>query len=224
MKDVLLGILKFVPSYLGVLLSVVRNPAHELLASDGRVLPDVKNALAFLAMSVAIGEILQAPTLDKDGFLPVLAAQLFQTLVFLVLFSVALTVVWSAVGGKGSLEGHLVTYSYFTGAVLVLGRLIYLVSVGMMRTWAGDHYKKILAGDSGPFKTATGTEMLVTSLSVVVFLAGLLALTVWCVRFWTLFRILNRSNRARSAVAFVLCFFIGIPVIFVARMISNAVF
>ena len=118
------------------------------------------------------------------------------------MFAVALRVAWAVVGGKSTVRGFFVTYSYFTGATSVVFFLFLLVALGVVRVFEPEMYAAargmaelgIVEQVRKLNELGYGRRPAATTVSLIL-LAGLVTTGTWGLIGWGAYRKLNGLGR-----------------------------
>lgn len=216
MKDLLERVLKQLPSYLPDLFALLARPKASMLRWVEEATGDLTRPLVFVAMTVAIGFLIQIPQLGKEhDFMSLTAGITGFKLVSMVVIAAIIHGLFVAAGGRAGYPQTLSIYFYLACPLYLAMVLIDTASLGAVRALDPElaallrrrpdvllvetqRARDFAAAQPG---AALGYQ-LITSLALVVTIG-------WFVACWGAFRQVHGVSRLRSAivgsVAVVLC-------------------
>lgn len=132
----------YVPRYVADFGSVLIRPKRFIALRNVRGEERWDEALLFLACSIAVTSLATIPRRPADAHVALhLADEAPDALVEVALFALILWAAWTVVGGRSTVRGFLVTHAYFTGVILVLFALLFLLSDGIVMVLEPEMYE-----------------------------------------------------------------------------------
>lgn len=208
MKELLERVLKQLPGYLPDLASLVTGPKRAILRWIGKGTGDLKRPLTFVAVSVAIGFLLQLPQLGKEhDFTTLVASMAVFKVLALVLFAAIIHLVFLAAGGRARFAATFSTYLYIVSPLYIALVILETATLGVLRAYdpvVGAAVRldpNHLFGDSERWRTfATAAPRLALAYSLLTF-AMVIVLLGWFVACWGALRHVHAVARWRSVLA-----------------------
>jgi Yip1 domain len=200
--------LKQLPSYLPDLASHVTGPKTAILGWVEEAKGNLTRPLIFVAVSVAIGFLLQLPQLGKENDFATLVASMsvFKVLA-LVLFAAIIHLVFLAVGGRASFAATFSAYLYIVSPLYIVLVILETALLGVLRAYdpaAGAAARldpNHLFADLERWQTfATAAPSLALAYNVLNY-ALIIVFFGWPVACWGALRQLHAVGRWRSALA-----------------------
>jgi hypothetical protein len=135
-NELLERVLKQLPSYLPDLASLVTGPKTAILGWVEEAKGNLTRPLIFVAVSVAIGFLLQLPQLGKENDFATLVASMsvFKVLA-LVLFAAIIHLVFLAVGGRASFAATFSAYLYIVSPLYIVLVILETALLGVLRAY-----------------------------------------------------------------------------------------
>ena len=222
MKDILKIIVKYIPTYSNDFLSLAGSPKQFISSRNTENIENnLANALAFLGITLCLIWLLQAPLIEKDEFFARFASALVLLLLNVVLFSAAVRLSWSIVGGKASLKAFIITYAYFTSGLIFIITIFFMISSGITKVLSPDLFEILLTQNP---QTILDADLFADTGFVVGFcflVAGLIIGNIWGLIGWGAFRQLNGLSKKHSLGALFLVSFFSLPVTGLTYFISQ---
>lgn len=208
MKDLLERVLKQLPTYLPDLVSLVTGPKTAILRWIGKTKGDLTRPLIFVAVSVAIGFLLQLPQLGKEhDFTTLVASMAVFKVLALVLFAGIIHLLFLAVGGRTSFAATFSAYLYIVSPLYLVLVILETATLGVLRAYdpavsaAARLDPGQLFSDPERMRTfATAAPGLALAYSVLNYAAIIVALG-WFIACWGALRHLHAVARWRSTLA-----------------------
>jgi len=206
-KDLLERVLKQLPGYLPDLASLVTGPKTAILRWIGDATGDLTRPLIFVAISVAIGFLLQLPQLGKEADFATLVASMavFKVLVFM-LFAAIIHLLFRVAGGRASFAATFSAYLYIVSPLYLVLVILETATLGVLRAYdpvlgvAARLDPNYLFADAVRMRTfettAPGLALAYYLLNFAVLFVGL----GWFITCWGAFRQLHAVARWRSAL------------------------
>ena len=207
MKELLEPVLKQLPSYVPDLARLVTRPK----TSIARWIAEEQAALArpviFVALSVAIGFLLQLPRVDKDQSLTTMVAAMAGfKIVALIVFAAVVHGLFRLSGGQAKFVATLSAYLYSVSPLYIVLVLFDLASLGTLRGHADPAFAAALRTD--PFmnehpalwKAFEAARPDLARTYVAIGVARLGVILAWFVACWGAFRALHGVSRWRSSL------------------------
>jgi Yip1 domain len=220
MKEILEQIATRIPRYFTDLLAVSIAPKRFIAERESEGQDALNDAFVFLGITLLIGYVVQIPIMPKQenvllafaSYVAIFGLGLFITLI-------ALLVSWRLVGGRATLAQLFVCTAYLVGPMIIIVLVFTLCGDSMFRLSDPQGYRSfklhpstaVADGDVDPGSFAV---------MVMFFLAGFLAASVWFFVAWGAYREMNGVSRTRSALAFVICNVLFIPLTAVSALLS----
>lgn len=136
MNDLLERVLKQLPSYLPDLASLVTGPKTAIVRWVGEAAGDLQRPLMFVAVSVAIGFLLQLPQLGKEAdFATLVASMAVFKVLALVLFAAIIHLLFRVVGGQASFAATFSAYLYIVSPLYLVLVILETATIGVLRAY-----------------------------------------------------------------------------------------
>ncbi|HKA42795.1 MAG TPA: toll/interleukin-1 receptor domain-containing protein [Burkholderiales bacterium] len=213
------GVLGRLSSYLPDLISLVTGPKSAIVRWTGSQKSDLRRALLFVTVSVAIGFLLQLPRLGKEhDFATLVASMTVFKVLALVSFAGIIHLLFRMVGGRARFAETFAAYLYIVSPLYLVLVIMEIAALGVLSA-----YDPALgtAAQLNPGQVITDAERMRTFAAAAPGLAtayalltyGVIAVILgWFVACWGALRDLHAVARWRSALA-------GI-----ATLVSGAIF
>lgn len=208
MKDLAERVLTRLPAYLPDLAAMVSHPKRTIVAKSGGAGDDLHNALVFVAITVGLGFLLQAPTLPADvDFIETAAAMAAFKVVAILLFSAVIHGLFRLLRGRGSYLRTLTAYLYMISPLYLALVVLSLIGQGLLRAYDPGLGLEVRRN---PLYFIENPETFTAFQDQAPLLAGAvtalntvqnLATLVWFVTCLGAFRAVHEVTRRRSAVA-----------------------
>lgn len=230
MKELLEPVLKQLPGYVPDLGKLVTRPKTSIARWVGEEQGALGKPLVFVAVSVAIGFLLQLPRVDKEQSLTtMIAAMAGFKVVALIVFAAVIQGLFRALGGNAKFAATLSAYLYAVSPLYVLLVLLDLATQGVLRDYS-TAFAASAAAD--PFLSANGAawrdfEKARPDLALtygVLTLSKVAVLLGWATACWGAFRELHGVSRWRSSVAGIAAFFAYYLLQFALQLILRGMF
>jgi len=207
-KELLEGVLKQLPGYLPDLASLVTGPKTAILRWIGETTGDLTRPLTFVAVSVAIGFLLQLPQLGKeDDFITLVASMAVFKVLALMLFAAIIHLAFLAAGGRTSFVATFSVYLYIVSPLYIVLVILETVTLGVLRAYdpavgaAARLDPNHLLADPERWRTfATAAPGLALAYGLLNF-AIIIVVLGWFVACWGTLRHVHAVARWRSALA-----------------------
>jgi Yip1-like protein len=207
-KDLRGSVRKDLSNYLPDLVSLVSQPKTAILRWIGETKGDLRRPLIFVAVSVAIGFLLQLPQLGKeDGFATLVASMVVIKVLALVLFAGIIHLVFLAVGGRALFAATFSAYLYLVSPLYIALVILETAKLGMLRGYdpAAVAAERLIPGylfaDPEQMRTFTTAAPWLALAYNLLGLALILLLFGWFIACWGALRHLHGVTRCRSTLA-----------------------
>lgn len=139
MKELAERVFTRLPTYLPDLAALVARPKRTIIAKTSGAEDDLQNALFFVAITVGLGFLLQAPTLapETDFILTATGMAAFKV-VAILLFSAVIHGIFRLVGGHGQFLSTLTAYIYAVCPLYLALVVLSLIAQGLVRAYDPD--------------------------------------------------------------------------------------
>lgn len=231
MKDLAERVLARLPAYLPDLAAMVAHPKRTIIARSSGADDDLRNALIFVALTVGLGFLLQAPTLPAEiDFIETAAAMAAYKVVAILLFSAVIHGLFRLVRGKAGFLRTLTAYIYMVSPLYLALVVLTLVSQGLLRAYDPElglalrRNPLYFAENPEVFTTFQDQEPLLAGAVTVVNTAGNFATLVWFIVCLGAFRAIHDVTRRRSALAGVLIVIAWWPYAFAILFLAIGMF
>jgi hypothetical protein len=218
---------RLIPIYLSNLFRLIAGPKRfiaECLASNKS---PVQDALAFCAISVLIGWLLELQWMQFASMLDLARDGAF-FLIWTIVFGGALYLAWRLVGGKCEIHKFLTISVYYAGVLKLMMSILFLAILGTMRAADPLLYTNLVtAVSNGTFVLflQNHQEQLLSSpgyqWSVWIQLPGFATILIWLITGWGAYRQLYGVSRIRSIAAGLLLLLLCIPATALTFVIAN---
>lgn len=139
MKSLAERVFTQLPHYVPDLAAVIGSPKRAIIARSSGAPDDLQRAIVFVAITVGIGFLLQAPTLPPEtDFITAAAAMAAFKVIAILLFSWVVWGVFRLLGGKGGYLGTLTAYLYMVSPLYLAGVVLILIAQGFVRAYDHD--------------------------------------------------------------------------------------
>lgn len=210
MKEILEKIFAQLPSYIPDLAALIARPKRTIALRNTGAPDDLKRAIAFVAITVGIGFLLQAPSLPaKWDFVTTASAMAVLKLLALTGFSAAIWGTFRALRGQGTYLRTLIAYLYLAAPLYLLGTVARLVFVGLVTSYDPDvglglrldpsyfdDHPEQLSAFASARPTLAYTYTAVGAALIIIIL-------LWAFACQGAFRAVHGISRLRSGIAFV---------------------
>lgn len=207
MKELLEPVLKQLPGYVPDLGKLVTRPKTSIVRWVEEEQGTLTKPVIFVAISVAIGFLLQLPRVEKDQSLTTLVSSMAGfKIVALIVFAAVIHGLFKLVGGAAKFVATFSAYLYIVSPLYMALVLFDLATQGVVRGYNNPEFAAMLSADpfmnTNPalwkaFETARPDLALTYSLLM---LAKLVLVLSWDVACWGAFRQLHGVNRLRSGL------------------------
>ncbi len=222
--------LRSLPIYLPTFGGLLTRPKRFMASKNTKSEDTLRESLMFLVNSVILATLMTAPLLHPGVSIWMHVSQrLVATLLGVAMYAVALRIAWAIVGGRATVRSFFVTYAYFTGVLSVVFTFFQMLGEGIFRVLEPRLYVAIILWQRQneqlfvpPGQVPGLEDSFVRVVAFLIFLAGVLASTVWGIACWGAYRELNGLSRRRSFVAFVIMGVLGLGVALVVFFVSIA--
>lgn len=217
------ALLKAIPDYGDQLLTLISGPKRFFAERDLDAKECLVQALIFLFISVVLGYVLTVPFLvGVDAYWVAAATMVVIHTFAVVVFGGLAFLCCRAMGGRGSLHGHVTIFAYFAGVSGLVFALFSLAATGLVKAGLPNHialyqeYMEFLlkndfaALEQDCFKVIDESNTL--RASMLILLTGLLAIAGWLIVAWRAIGDWNRLTGRRMAAALVLFLVTGFAV------------
>lgn len=207
MKDLLEPVLKLLPSYLPDLISLVSRPKTMIRRWTEDARGDLTPPLTFVAVSVALGFLLQLPQLGKEADVATLAAGMavFKVLA-LVLFAAIIHVMFKMVGGRANFAVTFSAYLYVVSPLYLMLLITEIAALGILRAYnpavsAAERLEpgQLMESAERMRAFAAATPALARAYSLLIPARALVGFG-WLIACWGAFRQLHAVTRWRSTL------------------------
>ena len=208
MKDLLEPVLKQLPSYLPNLASLVTGPKTAIRLWIEEAAGDLTRPLTFVAVSVALGFLLQLPQLGKEAdFATLIAGMAVFKILALLLFAAIIHLLFRLASGRASFAATFSAYLYIVSPlylVLVIGEI---ATLGVLRAYdpAVGTAERLdpaqLFADSERMRTFAAAAPGLALAYGLLILARVTVVFGWFIACWGALRHLHAVARWRSALA-----------------------
>jgi hypothetical protein len=207
-KELLEPVLKQLPSYLPDLVSLVTGPKTAIQRWIGKTKGDLARPLVFVAVSVAIGFLLQLPQLGGErDFTTLVASMAVFKVLALLLFAAIIHLLFLAAGGRARFAATFSAYLYFVSPLYLVLVILDTAALGVLRAYdpAAGAAARLEPGqlfaDSERMRTfATAAPGLALAYGLLNYTA-IIAVLGWFIACWGALRHLHAVARWRSALA-----------------------
>ena len=208
MKDLLERVLKQLPGYLPDLASLVTGPKTAIVRWIGEATGDLTRPLIFVAVSVAIGFLLQLPQLGKEAdFATLVASMAMFKVLALMLFAAIIHLLFRVVGGHASFAATFSAYLYIVSPLYLVLVILQTGTLGVLHTYdpvvgaAARLDPNYLFADVERMRTfATAAPGLALAYNLLI-CAQIIVVLGWFIACWGALRKLHAVARWRSALA-----------------------
>jgi hypothetical protein len=216
------------PGYLSDLLSLIQQPKRFVASRVSKDPVLIRDALAFLTISFALGWIVKMSFLRSAPWLEVLPDAAF-VLMEVLAYGAAVCLAWRVVQGRAELQKIFVIHFYYSGVFLLLMAVWFMLLTGIMRSadpvFYAAYMEAIHSGTLLSFvqerevQATQSPAAIPTALGVI---AGASAAMAWVFAGWGAYRELNRLSKLRSAIAATVFVVLWFPISAVTFFIANA--
>ena len=213
MKDLLERVLKQLPGYLPDLVSLVTGPKTAILRWIEETKGDLARPLIFVAVSVAIGFLLQLPQLGKEhDFAALVASMAVFKILALLLFAAIIHLLFRVVGGRASFATTFSAYLYIVSPLYLVGVILETAGLGVLRAYdpevstAERLDPAQLFVDSERMRTFAAAAPGLALAYGLLILARVIVVFGWFIACWGALRHLHAVARWRSALAGIAAF------------------
>jgi hypothetical protein len=202
MKDLIEKILAYLPQYLTDFGSLFSGPKRFMAQKNTRAEDTFGQSLIFLGVSLVLVVVMTAPLLPAGRDLwTYLGANAVRFLLSVSLAAINLRLAWRIVGGKATVRSFFVTYAYFFSVGVIVFTIFQLLGEGVFKVFEPDLYAQVIEAKlkKQPMPDLSGSSVPLVTLCV--FVAGFVFLSVWSFVAWGAYRELNGLSKGRSFVA-----------------------
>jgi hypothetical protein len=210
MKELLERIFKYLPSYVPELTRLIGRPKTTIAQFTAGAADDLTHALVFVGITVAIGFVLQAPTLAKDhDFLTSAGGMAAFKIVAILGFSAVIFGAMRLLGGRGDYLRTLAVYVYAICPLYLAGIVFHLIGQGIVRSHSEQlatrlaHQPDLLLGTLA-FDAFLDEAPVLAAAYLLVSLAQMVMVLAWGIVCWGSLRHVHQLSQMRSTMAGVL--------------------
>ncbi|MCY4557855.1 MAG: hypothetical protein OXF79_16050 [Chloroflexi bacterium] len=205
MDGLALVVLKYVPRYVSDFGRLLIEPKRFLSQECAKPNNSFQYALAFFALSTTVQVILllaSASRVDAVGMVtPYTLRFAIASFVALILFALNVHWAWRLVGGTAKIRDTFVVGSYLCGAVNVIATFVLLLGMGVAIAFDSPSYECVRSNsENSSVCSKADVRAILAVLSI--YIVGALAILVWFLSLWGIYRILNNSTKLRSFFAY----------------------
>jgi Yip1 domain len=207
-KDLLERVFKQLPGYLPDLCSLVTRPKTAILRWIGGAAGDLTRPFMFVAVSVAIGFLLQLPQLGKEhDFATLVTSMAMFKLLALGLFAAIIHVLFLAVGGRASFTETFSAYLYVVSPLYLVLVILETATFGVLHAYdpvvsaAARLDPTYLSADAERMRTFMITAPRLALAYGLLNYTKITLILAWFIACWGAFRRLHVVVRWRSALA-----------------------
>ena len=206
MKELFDRVLRAIPAYLSHVLELLSGPKtfidRKNLAApkSGGCRQSATEAYTFLGITLIL--VLTAESLflpDQKDYLLTFASHSVQAVFFLVVMVAVLFAIWRIVGGKLSFKTFFIVTCYLSGISTLIFALFALLAGGVLKQMDPEIASRVLSGTVVAGPPDAGILAYAALIGI-----GFIAVYVWIIVGWGVYRKLNNVSRARSAIALAL--------------------
>ena len=214
MKDIIEKILAYLPQYFAELGQVCATPKRFIAERDVNADETFAASLLFLAISLVLQTLIWAPlNLFHRDLWSELGSVAVLNMMDVTLGALAIYTAWWIVGGRARAKGFFTAFSYFSGAVIVIGAGFGLLELSIIKVLEPKRFERVFArrGGSEQIKMIFDPEYAArivgepsASWYVVMGIdwATTLLFLLWVIVAWGAFRKLSGLSKIRSFFAF----------------------
>jgi hypothetical protein len=205
MKDLIEKILAYLPKYFIEFSILFSGPKKFISEKNTNSDLSFTNALLFLSISIVITVIMTFPLLPEGKDIwEYLGSRSIGVILSVTLFSLALRLSWRIVGGKASIKSFFVTYSYFSGVILVLVTFFILLGEGVFKVLEPDLYENVRAAQLQKTDLPDFGDSKIPIITFGILVLGFISVSIWGMIGWGAYRSLNQLSKWRSFCALLL--------------------
>jgi hypothetical protein len=214
MKDIIEKILAYLPQYFVELGAVCTTPKRFIAERDVNSDETFAAALLFLAISLVLQTLILAPlNLSGRDLWTELGSVAVVTMMDVTLGALAIYIGWWIVGGRARAKGFFTSFSYFSGAVMVVGAGLILLEWSIVKLFDPERFEKVFVRrhgseqikmmfDSEYAARIIGEPSVTWYVAVGLHWAFILLFLGWIIVAWGAFRKLSGLSKIRSFFAF----------------------
>ena len=218
MKELLERVLKELPTYLPDLVGLVSRPKRTIARLIDAAAGDLTRPLVFVAVSVAIGFLLQLPQLGKEqDFATLVASMAVFKVLALIGFAAIIHGCFLAVRGTASFNATFSVYLYLVSPLYIVLVVLEIASLGVLREYdpalaAAARINPSHVFDRPDEFAAFAKAMPGHATAYLVLAVARIALFVgWGIACWGAFRRVHAVPRWRSVIAWLAAFVAFVP-------------
>ncbi len=231
MKDLAERVLTRLPAYLPDLAAMVAHPKRTIIARSSGADDDLRNALIFVALTVGLGFLLQAPTLPAEiDFIETAAAMAAFKVVAILLFSAIVHGLFRLLRGGATYLRTLTAYIYMVSPLYLALVVLSLIGQGLLRAYDPElglearRNPLYFVENPEAFTAFQDQEPLLAGAVTAVNTVGNLATLVWFIVCLGAFRAIHDVSRRRSALAGFLIILAWWPYAFIILFLAIGMF
>lgn len=230
MKDLLERIFRYLPHYVPELASLIGRPKRTIIARNTGAPDDLTQALLFVGVSVAIGFVLQAPTLGQEhDFITVAGGMAAFKIVAIMIFSGIIWGILRLFGGTADYVRTLIAYLYAVSPAYLALIVLNLMSRGIIRAYDGALADQMRANPSilaepGLMDSFSAQAPHLAWPYAAVQLLIWATMLVWPLICWGAFRHAHEISRLRSGLAYVAVIAMWMPYAFLLWALAFGIY
>ena len=221
--EAFIRLLHYLPRYFVEFGSVFIGPKRYIGQKNLQTDKSFTDALLFLAVSLTLTIVMTAPLQPpEENLWMLIGSQAVVTLLGVSLFSIALRFAWRIVGGRATIKNFFITYSYYSGVMIVIITLFFLLSEGILKVFDPELYNKIIEAKLNNSQMPEVIDSNILDISFAVLIVGFVFVSVWGFIGWGAYRQINHLSKKHSFAAFLIMGLFGWPIALVVLLISAA--
>jgi hypothetical protein len=221
-KDLIERVLSYIPTYLQTFASVLTRPKTFAATQRGDEANRFRDGLVFLGISIVVQILLAWNRLpaEREAY-EAAGTQALIVAVSMALGMAQLLVAWRLVGGRAPAINFAIIYCYFVGVWNVTLSVLLVLGLGAFKFLDQPIYDAYIASLHAHAPEPPGLEASAGFRSLVlVFVAGVLLVSVWMFLAWGAWRELNGLSRWRSFVAAIIVLVTAIPTVAITLFLA----
>jgi hypothetical protein len=229
----MLQYLKLIPGYVLDLAALLLGPKRFLAHRNVATSENLTKALLFFLISSGIALIFRAYGLESPtDFATLLLRSTLAWGASLLVIAAVITAAWAIVRKPVAIQSVLLTHAYVLAITLLMINVGVAMEANLLAMYRPELYGKIRAiyraeqFDYGAVERLAESHPLRPDDPIVAGMQVIQWLTVavifgWLIATWGAYRRLSSASRTRSALAFVACFVLCLPLAFVGALITR---
>jgi hypothetical protein len=214
MKDIIEKVLAYLPQYFAELGEVCTTPKRFIAERDVNSDETFAASLLFLAISLVLQTLIWAPLnpSGRDLWTELGSVAVF-TMMDVTLGALAIYIAWWIVGSRARAKGFFTSFSYFSGAPMVIGAGFGLFEWSIVKVFEPERFEKLFVRRPGSeqikmmFDSEYATRIIGEPSAAWYMVAGLhwafiFLFLGWIIVAWGAFRKLSGLSKIRSFFAF----------------------